>query len=257
MHTPSPHPLKPHTRCRLPSHPNHAFKPRRTNRAFRLHAVALTLSSMRGSSLKRPAASCEPSDSARKMRHVSSDVRPRPGKGALKLTFPHALRLPPIPGSSAVPRIPTDDDGDAVVARRPLTSRCAADAAGVDLELHVHCSRSSSVRDCGVQVWGASLLLAEYLWSVRHCLAGCSVLELGAGLAIPSICISGFCREVLVSDCNKVRRMRPFAHARACIVRHTCCRRHSSSPTPHGHAPAAAASAAQLARSCTSTGASP
>jgi len=215
---------------------------------------------MRACSLKRSARapSSEPSDAACKMRRVSSDVRPRPGKNMLRLTFPHELRMLPIHSCSAVSHIPTDDDGDAAVARKPPPPRCAAHAPGADFELLVQCSRSSSVGDCGVQVWGASLLLAEYLWAVRHSLSGCSVLELGAGLAIPSICVSGFCREVFVSDCNIVRRMCPFTPVHPCDLRHTCCRLHSSAPTRHGHAAAAAAAAAApTAPFFTSIGATP
>ena len=169
---------------------------------------------MRGSSRKRLASppdalACSvsataPLASADKLRRVHSDVRPQQGNKLLKLTFPHELKLVPI-HSIARSRVPTDHDGDAAVARRPITSRRVADGAAVDLELRVQCSRCSNVQDCGKQVWGASLLLAEYLWSVRDLLSGATVLELGAGLAIPSVCISGFCRQVLVSDCNNVR----------------------------------------------------
>jgi hypothetical protein len=72
------------------------------------------------------------------------------------------------------------------------------------LELLVRCSPSSSVGNCGQQIWGASLLLAEYLWSIRHYLSRMTILELGAGLAVPGVCVSSFCSEVLVSDCNRV-----------------------------------------------------
>lgn len=83
------------------------------------------------------------------------------------------------------------------------------------MELQVQCIGSSSVGQCGKQVWGASLLLAEYLWCVRHSLAATTVLEMGAGLALPSICISAFSRQVFVTDCNKVGRLRHVARAAA------------------------------------------
>ena len=171
---------------------------------------------MRGSYRKRPvslpvAAASSDSDSllfdpAQKSRRVSSDVRPQLGKNLLKLKFPHALNLLPIHNVSLLSAA-TDDDGDAVVPRRPRTFPQDAHGTDLDLELCVQCSRSSNIQNCGEQVWGASLLLAEYLWSVRHFLSGVTVLELGAGLAIPSVCISGFCRQVLVSDCNNVRHL--------------------------------------------------
>ncbi len=174
--------------------------------------MQLRSSSIRGCSRKRPAPSEDAGSAAldpdHKTRRVSSDVRPQPGKKLLKLTFPHELKLFPV-HSAALLRVPTDDDGDAAVLRRPAASQRHADDAGVALELCVNCSRCSNVRNCGEQVWGASLLLAEYLWCIRHVLTGATVLELGAGLAVPSVCISAFCRRVLVSDCNKVRRLPP------------------------------------------------
>ena len=166
---------------------------------------------MQGRWRKRPAPSEDAGSAAldpdHKTRRVSSDVRPQPGKKLLKLTFPHELKLFPV--HSALLTVPTDDDGDAAVLRRPAASQRDAGDGGVALELSVDCSRCSNVRNCGQQVWGASLLLAEYLWCVRHVLTGATVLELGAGLAIPSVCISAFCRRVLVSDCNKVHRLPP------------------------------------------------
>jgi hypothetical protein len=214
---------------------------------------------MRGSSRKRlvslpdaAASSVSGSllfDSARKSRRVSSDVRPQLGKQLLKLKFPHAFNLLPI-HSVSLSSAPTDDDGDAVVPRRPRTFRQVAHGVGVDLELCVQCSRSSNIQNCGEQVWGASLLLSEYLWSVRHFLSGATVLELGAGLAIPSVCISGFCHRVLVSDCNNVRHLHSRNSALFCPL--TFCRRLLSVPTPCGLSPAAAATAPSF----TSTGGS-
>lgn len=176
---------------------------------------------MQGRSRKRPvstpdaaASSISVSDhviSTRNAKRISSDVRPPPGQNLLKLVFPHASRLLPIHSGGALALVPIDEDGDAAVARRPRMTDQVVDEAGADLELFVHCGCRSSVQDCGQQVWGASLLLAEYLWSVRRCLSGASVLELGAGLAVPSVCISGFCRQVLVSDCDEVRLPRLFA----------------------------------------------
>ena len=159
-----------------------------------------------------------PFGSCDNLRRVSSDVRARPGQKLLRLTFPCGLSLPPLHydvGGCSLPRVRTDDDGDACVERRP-SARRGRDFA--DFELHVQCSRSSSVKNCGQQVWAASLLLAEYLWSVRHSLGSATVLELGAGLAIPSGCISGFCRQVLVSDCNKVSHVHPFCTVTSCAA---------------------------------------
>jgi hypothetical protein len=181
---------------------------------------------MRPASRKRPAsprdalATSNPNaaecGSCDDMRRVSSDVRAPPGQKLLKLTFPRGICLLPLHNDascgSSLPA-PTDDDGDAEIARRPSSPHHAARAAQ-DLQLHVQCSRSSSVKNCGQQVWGASLLLAEYLWSVRHSLSCATVLEMGAGLAVPGVCISGFCREVLISDCNKVRRVHLFERCR-------------------------------------------
>jgi hypothetical protein len=177
--------------------------------------VRVVLSSMQGRSRKRPVSSPDasaflisdsvPIISTLHAKRVSSDVRPRPGKNLLRLLFPHESRLLPVHSVGALSPVPIDDDGDAAVARRPRTSHQDGVETGTDLELFVRCGCRSNVENCGQQVWGASLLLAEYLWSVRRCLSGASVLELGAGLAIPSVCISRFCRQILVSDCNKVR----------------------------------------------------
>jgi hypothetical protein len=196
-----------------------------SNRPARQHipecSVRAGLSSMQGRSRKRPVSSpdapassisvLDPVISTRNAKRVSSDVRPPPGNNLLRLVFPRALRLLPVHSGGALAPVPIDEDGDAAVARRPRLTDQVADEAGADLELFVHCGCRSSVEDCGQQVWGASLLLAEYLWSVRRCLSGASVLELGAGLAVPSVCISGFCRQVLVSDCDKVRLPHFFA----------------------------------------------
>jgi hypothetical protein len=157
-------------------------------------------------------------------RRVSSDVRAQRGRKLLRLTFPRELHLPILHNDVsgfASPSVPTDSDGDAVVARRPRACDIV-DGSARDFELHVQSSRSSSVANCGEQVWGASLLLAEYLWSVRHSLGASTVLEMGAGLAVPSACISGFCTQVLVSDINKVRRERLFLRL-CCIYTHVLC----------------------------------
>ena len=209
---------------------------------------------MQGRWRKRPAPSEDAGSAAldpdHKTRRVSSDVRPQPGKKLLKLTFPHELKLFPV--HSALLTVPTDDDGDAAVVRRPAASQRDADDGGVALELCVDCSRCSNVRNCGEQVWGASLLLAEYLWCVRHVLTGATVLELGAGLAIPSVCISAFCRRVLVSDCNKVSASTapPFCYVPFLL---TLSRWRCSARTACGRSPAAAATAP----SCSWTGDSP
>jgi hypothetical protein len=209
---------------------------------------------MRSSRRKRPASSRDDSTDAllpagefgpslNKLR-VCSDVSAPPGQKWLKLTFPHDVMLRPLHSKigCGIPPQLIDCDGDSIVPRRRSASLPASGGAGRNFELHVRCCNSSSVGQCGKQLWSASLLLAEYLWCIRHSLSASAVLELGAGLAVPSLCISAFSRQVFISDSNKVSRRFPRAALQPfCLIMRY--RRRWKLPFRPTLAPAAAATA--------------
>jgi predicted nicotinamide N-methyase len=57
----------------------------------------------------------------------------------------------------------------------------------------------------GAAVWDAAIVLAEFLASNSHFIAGKRVLELGAGLALPSITAGVFgAKMVVASDYDEI-----------------------------------------------------
>eukprot|EP00960_Hanusia_phi_P063914 765624-Hanusia_phi.AAC.1 len=83
----------------------------------------------------------------------------------------------------------------------------------------------STIRECGVQVWGASLFLADWILGNMKLFQDCIVLELGAGVGLPGLVASRVCRRVFLTDFhekslqNCLRNVVKNEASRTCCVR--------------------------------------
>lgn len=95
-----------------------------------------------------------------------------------------------------------DDDGDLVLPRRgaspPPSQATPADPSDAIRILH---ACETSMEAVGLQLWAGALVLSEFVLANKHLFDGATVLELGAGLALPSLCAaSAGARRVYATD---------------------------------------------------------
>ncbi|EKX48224.1 hypothetical protein GUITHDRAFT_68765, partial [Guillardia theta CCMP2712] len=58
----------------------------------------------------------------------------------------------------------------------------------------------STIRECGVQIWGASLYLSDWILSKLSQFQDAVVMELGAGVGLPGVVVARVCRRVFLTD---------------------------------------------------------
>lgn len=84
-----------------------------------------------------------------------------------------------------------DEDGDLVVPRRGASPGGALKdedpARESELEILIQHAGETLMADVGLQLWAGSLILAEYLFAHPEVVKSRVVLELGAGVALPSM----------------------------------------------------------------------
>lgn len=81
-----------------------------------------------------------------------------------------------------------DDDGDLIVTRKTRAI------------IEIEHSSSTVLQLVGLQVWRGALLLADYLFHIRHELQDKQILELGAGVGLTSIAAAIYAKKVICTD---------------------------------------------------------
>lgn len=103
-----------------------------------------------------------------------------------------------------------DDDGDLVLPRRgasppptaPHYAPTAPAAASPDSDVIrlIHAGETD-MESVGLQLWAGALVLSEFIMANEQHFANSAVLELGAGLALPSLCAArAGARRVFATD---------------------------------------------------------
>jgi len=72
--------------------------------------------------------------------------------------------------------------------------------AGAVLTVSLQLQTTSTVALCGMQVWGAALLLVDLIISRMHCFHNHVAVELGAGAGLPGLVLAKVCRRVFLTD---------------------------------------------------------
>lgn len=91
-----------------------------------------------------------------------------------------------------------DEDGDMIVPRRGDSAQAADEDVSQILLLH---AGETSMAQVGLQLWSGALVLTEYILAQPALFNSRVVLELGAGLALPSLCAAkAGARQVYATD---------------------------------------------------------
>lgn len=92
-------------------------------------------------------------------------------------------------------KIRNDQDGDIVVKRRKRKVDCSVITIAHKLE--------TSLEDVGLQIWLASLYMADFVVSSRNDFKGKRILDLGAGVGLTSIVAALYADHVICTDIGK------------------------------------------------------
>lgn len=103
---------------------------------------------------------------------------------------------------SSCNRATLDHDGDIILPRR----RDFVDSIDLKhglLVLRIHHSMATQLRDVGMQVWTAALLMVDFILYKSEYFMDKRVLELGGGAGIPSLIAGMIAKTVTVTDTGK------------------------------------------------------